>query len=58
MNNVPVLELNLSPKFALMKQVVLNVKIIRSMMFSSSSKNNEYLRIAIFYQNESSKINK
>ena len=38
MNNVRVLELNVSPKFALMKQVVLNVNSTQPTMSASSSK--------------------
>ena len=38
-NNVRVLELNVSPRFALMNQVVLNINSTQSTMSSSSSNN-------------------
>ena len=45
-NNVRVLELNVSPKFASMKQVVLNVNNSQSTMSSSSTNTNKRFWVA------------
>ena len=45
-NNVRVLELNVSPKFALMEHVVLNVNSTQSTMSASSSNINNCFGIA------------
>ena len=52
-----VLELNVSPKFALMKQVLLNLNSIQSTMSAASSNINKYLKMQ-FFSHESSKGNK
>ena len=47
-NDVRCLELNVPPKYALMKQVVLNVNITQSKMSSSSGNINKRFRVANF----------
>ena len=58
MNNVRVLELNVTPKFALMKQSELNVNSAQSTMSASSSNINKCFGVANLFTHKSSKINK